>query len=130
MIEGGIGHEERPRIVRSVNHEDVAHAPGGLQLFLVDDRTHEFVGVEAALHQRLDLAIARQRDCLGRCRVAMLRRHELIGGKVEFGLFRCGSDFCLRPDQYGNDEFFLGGFDRAKQRNRVDRVDDGRADRR
>ena len=61
--------------------------------------------------------------------VPMLRRHELIAGKVELGLFRFGSDFCIRPDQYGDDEFFLAGFDRAKQRNRVDRVHDGRADR-
>jgi hypothetical protein len=81
--------------------------------YFVDDRAHELVGVEAAFHQRLDLAIARQCDRLGRCPVPMLRRHELIAGKVELGLFRCGSDFCIRPDQYGDDEFFLGGFDRA-----------------
>jgi hypothetical protein len=97
--------------------------------YFVDDRAHELVGVEAAFHQRLDLAIARQCDRLGRCPVPMLRRHELIAGKVELGLFRFGSDFCIRPDQYGDDEFFLAGFDRAKQRNRVDRVHDGRADR-
>ena len=128
-VDRGIGDEERPRIVRSVDHEDVAHAPGGMKLFLVDDRAHEFVGMEAALHQRLDLAIARQRDRLGRRRVAMFRRHEFIAGEVELGLFRGGSDFGLGPDQDGNDELLLGGFDRAQQRNRVDRMDDGRADR-
>ena len=112
-IERGIGDEERPRIVRSVDDEDVAHAPVGMQLFLVDDRAHEFVGVEAALHQRLDLAVARQRDGLRRRGVAMLRRHEFIGGEVELGRFRRGADFGLGPDQDRNDEFFLGGFDRA-----------------
>ena len=128
-VEGGIGDEERPRIVRSVDDEDVAHAPSGMQLFLVDDRAHEFVGVEAALHQRFHLAVACQRDRLGRCRVAVLRRHKLIGGEVELGLFRCGPDLGLGSDQDWDDELFLGGFDRAKQRNRVDWMDHGRADR-
>jgi hypothetical protein len=32
----------------------------------------KLVGVEAALHQGLDLAIARQRDRLGRCRVMIV----------------------------------------------------------
>jgi len=65
-------------------------------VFLVGYRAHELLGVESALHQRLDLAIARQSDCLGRCCVAMLRRHELIGGKVELGLFRLSQIANLR----------------------------------
>src|SRR5208282_872591 len=61
--------------------------------------------------------------------VAMFGRYQFIAGKIELGLLRCGSDLGLRPDQDGDDEFFLGGFDRAKQRNRIDRMHDSRADR-
>jgi hypothetical protein len=96
----------------------------------VDDRAHEFVGVEAAFHQRLDLAIARERYALRRGRVAMLRRHELVAGKIELGLFRCGSNFGLGSDENGDDEPFLGGFNRAEQRHSVDRVDHRCTDRR
>ena len=98
-VDGCISHKQRPRVVGSIDDEDVADPPGGPQLFLVDDRTHEFIGVEAALHQRVDLAIARQHDCLGRCRMAVLRRHKLVAGEVELGLFGRGPDLCLRPDQ-------------------------------
>ena len=75
------------------------------------------------------LPVARQRDACGCRGVAVLRRHEFIAGEIELGRLRRGADFALRPDQDGNDELCLGGLDRADQRNRVDGVDDGRADR-
>ena len=129
-VDGGVGDEQRPRIVRSVDDEDVAHAPRGAQLFLVDDRAHEFVGMEAAFHQRLDLVVARQRDGLRRGGVAVLGRHKFVGGEVEFGRRRSRADFCLGSDQHRDDELFLGGFDGAEQRDRIHRMDDSSADRR
>ena len=44
-----------------VHHEAVADAPRGAQARLApDDRAHQLVGVQAALHQRLGLALAHQ----------------------------------------------------------------------
>ena len=49
----------------------------------VDHRAHEFVRMQRALHQRLDLAGAGHGDRLLRRRVAMLRRNDLEGGQIE-----------------------------------------------
>ena len=51
-------------IGRHVHDEDVADAARGAQAGVAVDMAalHQFVGVQAALHQRLDLARAHQRD--------------------------------------------------------------------
>ena len=106
-VKSGIGDIERPRIVRSVDNKDMTHASRGPQFFFMDDRAHEFVSVEAAFHQRLDLAIARQRDRLRRCRVAVFRRYKFVARDVEPGFFRCGADLSLGSDQEGTMSFSL-----------------------
>jgi hypothetical protein len=40
----------------------------------------------------------------------------VISGEIEIGMFRCISDFHLRPDEDRDDELFLGSFDRTKQK--------------
>jgi hypothetical protein len=128
-VDGGIGDEERARIIRNVDDEDMAHTPGRAQLFLFDDCAHEFVGVQAAFHQRLDLAVARQRDGFHGGRFAVLGRHQLVRGEVDFGRARRRAYFMLGPDENRDDELLLGGFDGADKRHGVYGVDDRGADR-
>jgi hypothetical protein len=53
----------------------MAHTPGGAQLFFVNYGTHKFIGVQAAFHQRLDLAVARKHDSLCSSGVTVLGGH-------------------------------------------------------
>ena len=72
-VDRRIGDEHRPRIVRRVDGEDVGDAARGAKAGrAVDDRAHQFVGVQGALHQRLDLAFARHRHAHHRGGVAVL----------------------------------------------------------
>ena len=58
-VDRGIGDDEGPRVGRRLHEEAVAHAPPGAQRAR-HHRTHQLVGVQAALHQRLDLALERK----------------------------------------------------------------------
>ena len=54
-VHGRVGNDERLLVSRHVHDEAVADpALGANTAFPRDHRSHEFVGVEAALHQRLD----------------------------------------------------------------------------
>ena len=73
-VDGGIGDEQGFGIGRNVHDEDVADPPrsaqpGGGR----GDRAHEFVGVQAALHQELALCLLDQLHRL-RCRLVAVRR--------------------------------------------------------
>ena len=127
-VDGGVSDKERPRIIRGVDNKHMAHPPGGPKLFLVDDRAHELVGMETALHQGFDLSIARECDRLRCSRMAMFGRDELIAREVELGLFRGSSNFRLRSNQDRDNELFLSGLDGAKQRDRIHWVDYSGAD--
>ena len=65
-VHRGIGDEQRLGICRHVHDEDVADAPLGPEPGLpLRDLAEQLVGMEAALHQELGLALADQRDRLG-----------------------------------------------------------------
>ena len=129
-VDRGVGDEERPRIVGRVDRKDVADAPVGAQAaFAVDNRVHELVGMERALHQRLDLAGAGHGDGLRRRGLAVLRRNDLVRRQIELRQRGGGADLGLRPDQHRHDEIDAGGFHGAEQRWRVDRVDNRGTDR-
>ena len=124
-----VGDEEQPWIARRVDHEDMANASSRTELFLVNDRTHEFVGMEAALHQRLNPVVASEFNRLSSRSVAVLRWHEFISGDFYFGLIRCGSDLGGGSDQHGNDEICFGSLDCTKQGIRINRMNHGGPDR-
>ena len=64
-VDRRVGDEERLRVAGHVHDEDVADAPLGAQAGRRGgDLPHQFVGVQAALHQELALALADQRDGL------------------------------------------------------------------
>ena len=56
-VERGVGDDERSRIRRRLHEEAVAHATAGAQRAR-HHGGHQLVGVQAALHQRVDLAAA------------------------------------------------------------------------
>ena len=78
---------------------------------------HQFVGVQAALHQRLGAARAHQLHRLGRGIVAVCGVDHLEARDVEPGRRRRGSR--SRADQDRRDKTELGRLDRALQRDRV-----------
>ncbi len=89
----------------------------------LDDRAHQLLGVQGALHQRLRLAFARHRHAQDRCGVAVLRVDDLEPGEVEVGQFGGAADLRLRADQHRFDQLFARRLDRADQRGFVDRMD-------
>ena len=69
---------------RHVHHEAVADAPRGAQAGLAPHHGgHQLVGVQAALHQRLGLALAHQLHRRGRGRLAVRRLDDLGAGQVD-----------------------------------------------
>ena len=125
-IDRGVGDDERLVVGRHVHHEAVADAAGGAQPALAPhDGAHQLVGVQAALHQRLGLALQHQfhglrgrgvavrrvddRGCRrGRCRPAPRPR----------GCGACG------PTRIGMDQAQPRRPDGAFERRAVARVDD------
>ena len=80
-VDGGVGDEQRARIGRHVHDEHVADAPrrcAGRWPTATTAR-HQLVGVQAALHERLDLARAGQRDRRLGGRVAVLGGDDPVG---------------------------------------------------
>ena len=76
---------------------------------------HEFVGVKAALHQELALALADQLYRAGRRCMAVRGIDDLPPRKVEIVLRRNSSDFCFRSDKHRNDQSGFGSLKRATQ---------------
>ena len=67
---------KRDELIESILKPSAKIAQGfETKFFLLNDGAHEFVGMEAALHQHLDLVVAREFNCLGGCSVTMLRRY-------------------------------------------------------
>ncbi len=72
-VDRRVGHQQRARIGRHVEDEDVADAPGGAQpARRRHHRGQHFVGVQAALHQGRHLALARHLHRPRRSLVAVL----------------------------------------------------------
>ena len=90
-----------------------------------DDRGHQLVGVQAALHQRLDLAGARHLDRLLGGGMAVLDGDDAVGRDVDALGRRRGADLRLGPDQHRHDEPAPRRLDRAEQRVAVAGMDDG-----
>ena len=83
-VDRGVGDEQRLGVGRHVHDEDVADPPLGAQARrLCGDAAHQFVGVQAALHQQLALARVDQLDGLCRGRLAVRGIDELEAADVE-----------------------------------------------
>ena len=78
-----------------------------------DDRTHQLVGVKAALHQDFRLGLAHKLDgfCGGRAR--LLDVFDLVAINFQLGFARDLSDAFARSDQDRFDQILLCRFDGA-----------------
>ena len=113
-VERGVGDDERPRIRRRLHQEAVAHATPGAQRAR-NHGTHQLVGVQAALHQRVDLAVERELHGARGGRVAV--RHVLDREVVDLqlGLLRHRQKTRTRPDEHRLDQARGAGVERGGQ---------------
>ncbi len=94
-VDRRVGDEQRLGMARHVHDEDMADAPLGAQAGRRGrDLPHQFVGVQAALHQELALAVADQLDGLGGRGVAVLYVHQFVLADIELVLACDRRDFC------------------------------------
>ena len=89
------------------------------------DGAHQFVGVQAALHQQFGAPFARQLHGLVGGGVAVLDIDDLVRRDVEAELAGDFLDLGARPDQQRQDDAFFGGLDGAAQRAFVAGMGDG-----
>jgi hypothetical protein len=94
-----IGDQQRARIGRHIHQKNVADAPVGAQAVgLVHHFAYQLVGVQGALHQRLEETLACQRDAGFRRGVTVRHVEELAAGEIQLELLGQRADALLRPD--------------------------------
>jgi hypothetical protein len=129
-VDRGVGDHDRPWIGGNVHQEDVADAPAGAQAGSArDDLGHQFVGVQAAFHQRFGVTAAYQRHRHRRRFVAVLAVHDAVVLEVQAIFLGDGADALLGTDQDRVDEPGFGGQQRALERFAVAGVNHRHVDR-
>ena len=117
-IDRRIGDEQRVRMGRHVHDEHMADPPRGAQAGRGGrNRPHQFVGVQAALHQQFALGLVNELNRLApprhRCAARRRSRSQLMSMPIAV---RGRRDLARRADQNGHDDPGGGGFDCAAQR--------------
>ena len=83
-VDRGVGDDQCLLVTGHVHHEAVADAPRGAQAGVaLDHGGHQLVGVQAALHQRLGLALAHQLHRRRGGRLAVRRIDDLHAGEID-----------------------------------------------
>jgi len=115
-VHRGVGDDDDTIDRGHIHDEAMTDAPTGAQPGVaLDDRGHDLVGVQAALHQHLRLAFPGEANGgLGR-RDAVRRIDQFEGGDVDPELFGDRRDARARPDQDRADQAQLRGFRGAAQ---------------
>ena len=122
-VDRRVGDDERLVVPRHVHHEAVTDSPRGSEASVpLDHRTHQLVGMKAALHQRLGSAFTHQLDRLFGGFLAVFRIDDLEVPNVEPVLLGDRSDPLLGAHQNRLDEIELCCLDDAFQRRLVARV--------
>ena len=119
-IDRRIRDEQGLGVTGHIDGEDVADPPVGAQARrFCGDAAHQFVGVEAALHQQLALGLVNQLDGPCGCRLAMRGVDDLEARDIEIELRRDRLDLARRAHQDRLDDAGGGGFADAAQRGLV-----------
>ena len=85
-IDGRVSNKERSRVCGDIHDEDVADAPLSAQIVLAgDDRMHQDVGMQCALHQHFCGAGESHFDRLRRSQFGARHRNQFISGNVDAG---------------------------------------------
>ncbi len=130
-VHRGVGDHQHALVRRHVEHEHVTDPPLGTQPGRRGDhRAHDLVGVEAPLHQALDLATRGQFRRLGGRGVTVCRGDQPVARDVDAALRGSRTHAGWRPDQHRLDQPEACRLERAEQRIGVARVHDRAADRR
>jgi hypothetical protein len=128
-VDGCIRDDQRVRVTWHVHDEAVANSPGGSNTRVARHYgSHQFIRVQAALHQRLDTSGGHQFHCLDSGILAMFRPHDLQFGDIETGSHGNISNALLRANQDWLDQVKSGRFDRASERDIVTGMHDGNLD--
>jgi hypothetical protein len=89
----------------NVHDEDVTDSPRRAQPHRRGGhRTHEFISMQAAFHQKLALGLVDQRDGLCSGGFAVRSVHQLIASDIDPMLLGDGTDPGGGPDQNGHDD--------------------------
>ena len=129
-VDRGVGDDQRIEVVRHIHDEAVADAPLGADTAVAgNDRPHQLIGMQTALHQGPGLRLAHQRHRLGRRIVAVRRLDDRQAGDVDAVPLRHLEDACTRPDQHRLDQPQFPCLDRTAQRYLVARMRNGGDDR-
>ena len=116
-VDRRIGDDEDLVIGRHVHDEHVTDAPSGPQARLSRDNcAEELVGVQAAFHQELGVALAHELDSLGCGRVAVRGIDDGRRTERDAGLLREVVDLGRGADENRGDESLRAGLDRAGER--------------
>jgi hypothetical protein len=130
-VDRRVGDHHRARVGRHVHQEDVADAALGAQAGAAgDDLGHQFVGVQAALHQGFGVAAADQRHRHRRRFVAVPDVHDAVVLEVEAVFFGDGADALLGPIRIGSIRLASAASRAPLQRFAVAGVHHGHVDRR
>ena len=101
-IDRGIGNEQRFAIGGHVHDKDMADPPCGAQSGRSrGNAAHKLIGMQAALHQQLALALTNQFDSLCRCRLAVRHVDNLKTTNVKLVLASYGGDLAAGPTRIG-----------------------------
>jgi hypothetical protein len=99
-VDCGVGNDQWLGMTGNIHYETVAEPAGGAQAAVTFHHFgHEFVGMEAALHQSLGLALAHELDRAFCGSVAVLGRHNREIRDVDSELGRYLPDTAWRPDE-------------------------------
>ncbi len=118
----GIGDDQRRGVAGHVHDETMADAACCAHAAVMSDhRGQQFVGVQAALHQRLGLALAYQRDDAAKAEVvaAVFRGNDRKFRYVNAVFLGDGRQPRRRPHQDRCDQVKASRLDRAGERHRV-----------
>ena len=116
-VDGGVGDEQYFGVRRDVHDEHVTDPPGRPQPGRAGGHgPHQLVGMQAAFHQELALALADQLDAPVGCRIALRRIDQREAADFDLVPTRGRSDFRRRSDEYRLDDADLGRFGRSSQR--------------
>ncbi|MNI49753.1 hypothetical protein D3C73_1043780 [compost metagenome] len=125
-VDGRVRDEQRACIRGHFHDEHMADAPAAAQTGGArDDFVHQFVGMQAALHQQRGLAVAHQRHGGFGGGVAMRHVDNARIAQVQIELGGRVADLLFRPHQNGMQEAQVAGFQRGGQGRFVAGVGDG-----
>ena len=129
-VDRRIGDQQRAGIVRRVDRIDMADTTCGAETAgTIDHRVHQLVGVQRALHHRLDLAGSRHRHPGFGSSRTVLDRDDLITCKINRSLGGGGADLGFRSDQHRHDQPLARRLDSAEQRGGIHRMHHRGSDR-